>query len=355
MLRIQITTFKVGDFVSWQRHKSLVLSPAFQRRSVWPRGAKSLLIDTVVKGFPMPIVFLREKSPLDTIEPVREVVDGQQRLRTLLSFIAPDLLPDFSEERDGFTVDPNHNPEISGKTFSQLPSELRRSIRDYQFSVHVLPSDTGDQEVLQIFARMNSTGFKLNEQELRNAAYFGRFKTTSYSLAYEQLERWRRWLVFSEQDIARMLEVEETSDLMITILEGLHGKNQTIIEDYYERYDNAFTAAGEVSTRFREVMSAIDSSVGDNLGSTRFRRRPLFNTLFTLYYDLLYGLGSALKKAKPKAVPSDMKAAVEAASRAINQGALPDDIARYLRGGTNHLSAREARLRFVREFLRDAA
>jgi uncharacterized protein with ParB-like and HNH nuclease domain len=96
-LEITRTIYKVSDFVSWQKAKSLVLSPNFQRRSVWKPGAKSYLIDTIVRGLPIPIIFLREqRANLASLEPRREVVDGQQRIRTVLSYIAPLLLNDFN-------------------------------------------------------------------------------------------------------------------------------------------------------------------------------------------------------------------------------------------------------------------
>lgn len=96
-INIAKTVYKVSDFLSWQRTNALALSPSFQRRSVWPRAAKSFLIDTVVRGLPMPIIILREQTNLETLEPLREVVDGQQRLRTMISFIEPELLKDFGE------------------------------------------------------------------------------------------------------------------------------------------------------------------------------------------------------------------------------------------------------------------
>ena len=179
---IQKTVFKVNDFLSWNRAGSLILSPAFQRRPVWPKGAKSFLIDTIVRGIPMPIIFLRERTDLKTLEPQREVVDGQQRLRTVIAFIEPDKLPNFDEQRDSFTVDKVHNAELAGKRFRELSATTRQRILDYDFSVQVLPADTEDREVLQIFGRMNSTGFKLNEQELRNAEFFGAFKELMYKL-----------------------------------------------------------------------------------------------------------------------------------------------------------------------------
>lgn len=79
------TLFSVSDFLDWQRNKVLDLQPPFQRRSVWKPGAKSYLVDTVYRGLPVPLIFLRERLDLSTMRTKREVIDGQQRLRTLFA------------------------------------------------------------------------------------------------------------------------------------------------------------------------------------------------------------------------------------------------------------------------------
>ena len=151
----KITQYKVSDFLSWQKAKTLVLSPSFQRRPVWKAVAKSLLIDTVARGLPMPPIFFREqRTSLSSFEPKREVVDGQQRIRTLISFINPSLLDDYKPERDAFDVLENHNNEIGGKKFSEFPPPLQQRMLDYEFGVHILPAEVSDKEVLQIFARI---------------------------------------------------------------------------------------------------------------------------------------------------------------------------------------------------------
>lgn len=78
---IKRTTFSVSDFLSWQKDGTLELSPPFQRRSVWNEGAKSYLVDTVSKGLPTPLIFIRDQIDLDALKHRREVIDGQQRLR----------------------------------------------------------------------------------------------------------------------------------------------------------------------------------------------------------------------------------------------------------------------------------
>ncbi|MEO8361145.1 MAG: DUF262 domain-containing protein [Vicinamibacteria bacterium] len=352
MRNIQKTVFKVSDFLSWKRSRSLNLSPAFQRRPVWPKGAKSFLIDTIVKGIPMPIIFLRERTDPKSLEPRREVVDGQQRLRTIISFIDPALLEDFDKTKDSFTVDRVHDKSMAGLLFSALPPLVRQTILDYDFSVQVLPADTEDREVLQIFARMNSTGFKLNDQELRNAAYFGALKQCLYSLATEQLDRWRKWKVFSETEIARMLEVEETSDIAITMLDGVHGKNQKRISAFYDRYDATCTWAPELSRRFQLVMDTIEHEFGASIAASPFRRRPLFHTLFTFFYDEQFGLKSEMKRTAAKPIRKGMVRALVSAGQQINDGSVPDDLASLLRGATGHLPARSARLQFLRAQLK---
>ncbi len=116
-----------------------------------------------MRGLPIPIIFLREqKTDLTRLEHKREVVDGQQRLRTLLSFIQPQSLPNYNAARDSFQIQKAHNKDLADKDFNDFPPEIRQRILDYEFSVHVLPSSIGDRDVLQIFARRNATGYMLN-------------------------------------------------------------------------------------------------------------------------------------------------------------------------------------------------
>lgn len=246
-LQMTKTQYKVSDFVSWQRAGTLDLSPSFQRRGVWKPGAKSYFVDTVLRGLPVPIIFLRDRrTDWRTMESSREVVDGQQRIRTLLSYIDSTLLPDFDEARDSFTLQTVHNSDYAGKQFSVLPPEARQQILDFQFSTHVLPLNIDDRQILQIFARMNATGVKLNPQELRNAEFFGEFKTSMYTLAFEQLPRWRDLRIMSEDNIARMQEVELTSEFAQLMLKGVRQKTQAALDSIYEENEFEYPERYEV-------------------------------------------------------------------------------------------------------------
>lgn len=343
------TVYKVHDFILWQRSKSLVLSPSFQRRPVWSPSAKSYLIDTIIKGLPVPIIFIRETTNLKSLEPTREVIDGQQRLRTLISYIDSTILPDYKEDIDSFKIKKNHNKQLANKTYNELDEVFKQRILNYEFSVHTLPSETEDSEVLQIFARMNSTGVKLNGQELRNAEFFGEFKTVMYDLAYQNLSRWRDWNVFNENEIARMQEVEEVSDLVNIIMHGVNAKSQAKLNELYRRYDEVFYYEGTVIKRFNNVMNKIDEMFGRQMQDTAFKRRGLFNALFTFIYDIMYGLNSKLDHQSARSIDSSVYTGLLIASEQLKTGErLSDELRKSLRGATADAASRRQRLSFLK-------
>jgi len=343
------TLYKVSDFVFWQKDRSLVLSPSFQRRPVWKQGAKSYFIDTIDRGLPIPIIFLREqKTDLATLKPKREVVDGQQRIRTVLSYIDPDLLDDFKTERDSFIVKPIHNKDLGGKSFLELPIEIQQRIMDYQFSVHVLPSSVDDREILHIFARMNATGYNLNDQELRNAWYFGEFKTSMYELASEQLPRWREWKIFTEYNIARMEEVELTSEFAIMILKGISGKNKRTINKIYEDKDSVFVEQSEVENRFRIIMDSIDDKLGNEIRHSAFRKKTLFYSLVAFFYDNQFGLKSTLEPMSRKPISNEKLSQVKLAGERIQSKTAPVKVMEAVARRTTHPGSRLTVLRYLK-------
>ncbi|MBC8030272.1 MAG: DUF262 domain-containing protein [Pyrinomonadaceae bacterium] len=341
----------MSDFLSWQRAGTLELSPNFQRRPVWSSGAKSYLIDTIARGLPVPIVFVRERTDLKSLEPKREIVDGQQRIRTILSYIEPSSLKDYDLQRDSFQIRENLNEDLANKSFPQLPADIRERMLNYQFSVHILPSSTDDQLVLQIFARMNATGVKLNGQELRNARYFGLFRASMYQLAYEYLPEWRKWKVFSETNIARMLEVEATSDFATLILSENFGLTQRSLDAVYAQFDENFPNQRELEKRFRQTMDSIDEVLGEELARTAFKNRMLFHSLFAVFYDLLFGLGSSLKRTKAEKLPAGLYDQLLEVSNRFESNRLPKKLAAALSGRTTHASTRQSIFQFVKRAL----
>lgn len=348
ILNLQRTTFTVGNFLSWSRANELSLSPSFQRRPVWPSKAKSYFIDTVSRGLPIPIVFLRESTDIDTLATRREVVDGQQRLRTLLSFIDPSSLADYNPASDEFTVSSSHNKDLAGMPFSDFPDQIRKAILSYQIPVHVLPPDTADSQVLDIFRRMNATGTKLNWQELRNAQFFGQFIQSVYEVAFANLHRWRRWGMFTEAQIARMDEAEFVSELYMLIMRGLSSKAQNAIGKIYGDYDTDFPQRDTVEFVFTHVMSVIEDAFGDRIAATRLSNKAIFYAVFAVGLEVIFGPTplATPPRADGRAV---MEKGLKRVAAAFSSPDLPENVTLALAARSNSRESREALRDYVRE------
>lgn len=273
----------------------MILSPKFQRRGVWTTAARSYFVDTILRGYPVPPLHLRlVKDSRRGL--VREVIDGQQRLRALFDFF-----------EDNYTLSTQLDAPWAGKSYSQLSASDREQIENYRFQVYQYQS-VDDATVLEIFARINTYSVALNAQELRHGRYFGEFRQASYQLAVDYLRFWRDARIFTESAIARMSEAQLVSELLVMQMDGLQDKKKSV-DDFYRNLDdewgpiarpwNTRTRSGipldwlprrTSEDRFRAVMGEIYESVGEILPESEFRRVPLFYSLYAAIYHRLYGL-----------------------------------------------------------------
>jgi hypothetical protein len=249
-----------------------------------------------------------------------------------------------------------HNPDLAGESFKELSSDVQQRILDFEFSVHVLPSTTPSRRLLEIFARMNSTGVRTNEQEIRNAEWSGTFKQLAYSLGYEQLERWLAWKMFSEQQVARMKEVELTSELVMFLVSGFSGKSQSAINAAYRQYDDAFAHEDHVRRRFGHLCDLLEPIFGTK--GTDASSTPLpFNTqgwcypLFAWVHNLTYT--KSLRKApreRPRSVDAQkLRKHLSRRAEVLQSEQFDQDVLKALRGASTDKSSRQTRYEFLRK------
>ena len=296
------------DFVQWKAANSLSLTPKFQRRGVWKPKARSFFIDTLLREMPIPPIYIRQTQSSNRDRMIREVVDGQQRISAVLDFL-----------EGKFRLSKTLNAPWAGKAFGKLTDAEKDRITGYAFPTEVF-SGISDLEVLEVFSRLNTYAVALNAQELRNGQFFGLFKQSVYKLGFEHLEFWRRNKVFSEQNVARMLEAEFVSEVTIAFLHGMQDKKKTI-SAFYERYDDEYSRRAQMEKRFRETVDEINSVLGDDLSDTEFRRSPLLYTLFCVIYHRIHGLpGETIGSRKALSAPNrqDLRDAVQTLSEILS-------------------------------------
>lgn len=270
-------TYSISDFNEWFKSDQLELAPRFQRRSVWTETARSYLMDTIIRGLPIPKVFIRQRIDPDTQKTMREVVDGQQRLRTILQYLD-----------DAFVIRKSHNAEYGGMYFSQLPDDAQLTVLNYEITTDLL-INLSDSEILDIFARLNAYAVVLNTQEKLNADHFGPFKQLADRLAHSNLEYWTVNRILRDSQILRMSDVTLSAELIIAMCEGIQSKKQ--LSHFYRSYENDFPYdTDSLAANFSSTLTAITAIYPEGLQASEFRRIHLFYSLFTSIYHLKYGL-----------------------------------------------------------------
>ena len=267
--------YRVSDFLEWHQKKALILNPDFQRGDVWSPAAKTFLIDTILRKLPIPKVYLRTRVDVVTKKSIREVVDGQQRLRAILSFA-----------EDGFALSKRAS-EFVGKKYSTLTHTEQEDFLGYPIAVDQLLNASTD-DVLEVFARLNSYTVTLNPPEKRHGKYQGDFKWAIRNTSRDWAGFWEDFNVLSTRDRVRMLDDSLTAEMVGVLLEGVKDGGQPKIDLLYKNYDKGFDVTA--ITNLNAVLQKIRSDFAPHLIDTPLLSPPHLLMLFSAVAHLLIGI-----------------------------------------------------------------
>lgn len=137
-----------------KRRKQINTNPDYQRDSVWTKNQKQLLIDSILRDYDIPKIYLHE-----IVKDNFDVVDGQQRIRAIWSFYDNEYaLPKDSDPVNGY--------EVANKYYKDLDPDVSDLIDSYNLDFVIL--DKSDEEIREMFLRLQN-GTSLKAQEKRNA------------------------------------------------------------------------------------------------------------------------------------------------------------------------------------------
>lgn len=211
-------TKSVMDLINLYNQKALELSPAFQRDSVWKEVDRRNLIDTVIRNYPLPAVFLYKYTHAGLLR--YAVIDGKQRLETLLGFLGHIRGVGFEAKLE---VPGMEGPQmVSARTLKPNGKHyLKLSTHILSYKIPVIEVEGNLSDVMELFVRLNSTGKPLKQQEKRKARYSGSpLLVQATVLANKLAKQWQATRVMSVQQIARMQHVELAAELILSVHQG---------------------------------------------------------------------------------------------------------------------------------------
>ena len=219
-VRTESLDMSIGELTALHQQQELVIQPDFQRLFRWSYEQRSRLIESLLLELPIPSIFVIEKE-----SGVLELIDGLQRISSILHFIDPQSLRltteadaehEEVEESEG-TQPKIPNPlmlegcdlvkELNGLTFDKLPLTLRLRLKRTAIRTVIIKRQSSQFLRYEMFKRLNTGGSKLSDQDIRNvnarmlgetgaifyktlaeAAQFGPFKKTIELLSTAALD-----------------------------------------------------------------------------------------------------------------------------------------------------------------------
>ena len=261
---------------------SLSLAESYQRKPVWKLRERCALIESVLLECPIPEIYIH--TTVDSKgKSTFAVVDGQQRVRSVLKFLGMDR----DAEDNGFALEclDEDSPYFSLK-FEALGDDTKESFYDYRFAVRTLK--TKDlREIRDMFVRLNKFQMPLKGQEVRNAQFQGPLVRLAVVLADNPF--FAKHGIVTAATIRRMGDIEFVSELIVGSIYGPQDGSRSRLDDLYqefEQYKTEIPGQAQVRARFEEVLTTIEGII-PNLFDTRWSNKHDFYSLFLAISALL--------------------------------------------------------------------
>jgi len=269
----------VRSVISQFNEERLIIDPSYQRRKVWLPPDKVRLIETILLDLVMPEVFFwpAETEP-ETGNSVTHIVDGQQRITSIVEFI-----------NNGFPLANKHlldesiKTRCGNKTFSELNDKDKIKIWDYEVSIVIINRDFDKNSIRQMFSRLNLTNYSLNAQEKLNS------KDSAFGDAAEALsvlDFWKESRLFSPADVRRMQDIRYCCSIYILANEGVIDQTgDKKINDYYTDYADVFDNDKALYAKIENAMDKINR-IRDKSTQSFISKKAQMYTLFCMAFDM---------------------------------------------------------------------
>lgn len=295
------TKLTVSEFYDNYTLKKYNFDASYQRKSdVWSEDKKSFFIDSILKNYPVPAIFMR--PIVDNNGKTKyDIVDGKQRLQAIISFIEGDisLTTYFAEDRFLDEQSRQLAENISGKKFEDIKNEKGSGDYVKQFWTYTLQIEylyEDDLELVSsVFDRLNRNGEPLNPQELRNAKYSMTpllkliKELSNISFLKDKRERLK---------IERMEDEEFVSELLFLVLnKKTLDSSPTVLDAQYEKYMDDTEVLREGEREFKKVIVFMESL---DLDYENNKRLCWTTHLYTLFSFCWYCVSNGIQVEKIK-------------------------------------------------------
>lgn len=211
----------------------LTIQPEYQRHYIYNDGKKDVaVIESLLRGYPIGLIYFNV-----TDDKRYEVLDGQQRITSIGRFVT-----------GKFAIkDENSNMQY----FSGLPEDERQRITRSPLLIYECKGE--EREIKEWFKTINIAGIPLNEQELRNAIYSGKFVNRAKAVfSNSRNSEMQKWACYVKGDVKRQ-------DFLSTALEWVCSSKGVTVDAYMSKHRQD-DGIGELEGYFRSVIDWVSAT-----------------------------------------------------------------------------------------------
>lgn len=264
-----------------------IFIPPFQRDYVWNQAEASRLVESLLLGLPVPGVFLAKEGESNKMS----VIDGQQRLKSLLFFYDGFFNPKDGDTRKKVFKLKNVQPQFEDKTYEDLEEEDRIKLDNSIIHATIIKQESpndNNTSIYHVFERLNTGGRKLTPQEIRSAIYIGKLNEMIADL--NDYPSWRE-LFGKKNNRLKDQEMILRFFTMYTLLDEYNKPLKEFLNKFNGRYRNPKDEEIErLSNIFKKTTDLILSKFGKNA----FRPDRVFNA--AAFEVLMVGISKRLDK-----------------------------------------------------------
>lgn len=257
----------------------LIVDDTYQRRSVWSEKDKVRLIETILLQLVIPeLFFWKADTDPETGISTTHIVDGQQRIKAIYSFINNEF-----KLKPQYLLDEGSKEKYANKYFKDLDTETRKTFWNYQLMIIEIDSAATRDDIITMFNRLNLTDYNLNDQEKRNSVS-GEFAALAREISDNPL--WDEKRLFTGPDVKRMKDVEFCASIILLYRKGIIDQtDQSALNQAYEELQVGYKDAEQDKEAVCAAIETIATFfISDNV--TKFLRRKA--QLYTLFSVVFY-------------------------------------------------------------------
>lgn len=271
----------VNEIVNMFKDGRLIVDDSYQRRSVWSEKDRVRLIETILINLVIPeLFFWKADTDPETGISTTHIVDGQQRINAICSFIEND----FSLKKQ-YLLDDGVKEKYSNKFFKDLDSDTKKAFWNYQLMIIDIDPNASREDIIIMFNRLNLTDYNLNDQEKRNSLS-GEFAALARELSELSLWTDENNHFFTKTDIKRMKDVEFCASLILLYKKGIIDQtNQTALNQAYEEMQTGYKEAEEDKIAICQAIESVtEFIISDDIKKFLQRKAQLYTLFSVVFY-----------------------------------------------------------------------